>query len=198
MNGVLEKAKQYVVEILSQKLDNEYVYHSLEHTQRVVEKAKELAKLAKLDEKRTTLLTIAAWFHDTGFINVAKGHEEESVKIASNFLKNHDLDEEDIQIISNLIRVTKLEKQPETELECYIKDADCAYVSSKEYEAYASLLKKEWEATTDLKYSDREWLKNNIDFIKSHKFYSKIAIKHWGQKKDENISRLLLSYSENK
>jgi predicted metal-dependent HD superfamily phosphohydrolase len=198
MNSILEKTKEYVAELLSEKLASEYVYHSLAHTKRVVEKAEELAELAKLDKKKRTLLSVAAWFHDTGFINVAKGHEEESVIIASNFLKNHNVDEEDIQIISNLIRVTKLEKQPETELECYIKDADCAYVSSDEYEIYAKKLKEEWEATTDLRFSDREWLKNNIDFICNHKFYSKIAIQHWGQKKDENISSLLLSYSKNK
>jgi hypothetical protein len=45
-------------------------------------------------------------------------------------------------MISNLIRGKKLEKQPETELEFYIKDVDCANVFTKEYEAYASLLKK--------------------------------------------------------
>lgn len=54
-------------------------------------------------------LTIAAWFHDTGFTKSIKNHEEESVTIASAFLKmNKNYTETDIKSVCDLILATKI------------------------------------------------------------------------------------------
>ena len=134
MNDILLKVKQYVVTLLSTKLENKYIYHSLAHTQRVVSKAKELTEHAELSEKHSTLVLIAAWFHDTGFTIKAENHEEESVIIATEFLGTQNISPEDIKAICDIIRATKIENQPKNELEAFLKDADCAHVSSKNYD----------------------------------------------------------------
>lgn len=195
---ILEQAEQYVAELFSKELNSQFVYHNLAHTQRVVDKVNELAELSNLDDKNRMLLTLAAWFHDTGFINTVKGHEKESVKIAQEFLKEQNLNEEDIETISRLILATEFDRKPETELECFIKDADCAHVSSKDYESYAALLKKEWDTTTDTTYTNVEWLENNIDFINNHKYYSTTANIHWGEIKSKNLASLLKKKAKRK
>lgn len=191
MDNILEKAEHYVTDLLSKELETIFVYHNLAHTKRVVDKSIELGELSNLSAKDKTQLTLAAWFHDTGFLKTVIGHEEESIKIARNFLEDHNFDEKDIEIISELIRATKLDRAPKNELECLIKDADCAHVSSKNYEIYAALLKKEWESTTQKRYTDKEWLQNNIDFINKHKYYSNTANLHWSTVKSKNLSSLL-------
>lgn len=86
MNSLISDVENYVTNLLGSQLDAVYVYHNLVHTQRVLETCRELVGHLKLGDEESENLLIAAWFHDTGFIKGAKNHEEESVKIASDFL----------------------------------------------------------------------------------------------------------------
>ena len=112
--------------VLNKKIDQSYVYHNLTHTKSVVKKTKELIEGLEIEEAEANKLIIAAWFHDTGYVNGIEGHEEESVKIATEFLKNHTISEEDINTINELILVTKVGKKPKNLLEQVICDADCS------------------------------------------------------------------------
>ena len=69
------------------------------------------------------------------------------MKIATSFLKSENVSEETIKQVSEIIMATQMFYEPKNELEGLIRDADCAHVSSKNYEDYNSLLKKEWELT---------------------------------------------------
>jgi hypothetical protein len=76
-------------------------------------------------------------------------------------------------------------------LECLIRDADCAHVSSKKYEDYSSLLRKEWELTLGKKISKSQWLQENISFLTNHTFYSALASNKWEKRKGKNLANLL-------
>ncbi|NJN50099.1 MAG: phosphohydrolase, partial [Polaribacter sp.] len=86
MSNLIAQSEEFVLNLLSNELDKKYVYHNFSHTQRVVKKVIEIAKNYNLNDVETQNLTIAAWFHDTGFIIGAQNHEEESVKIVTKFL----------------------------------------------------------------------------------------------------------------
>ena len=49
MNSFLEKVEGYVLDYLNDNLRKQFVYHSLAHTLRVVEKTKELAALENIE-----------------------------------------------------------------------------------------------------------------------------------------------------
>ena len=68
METVLLEAEKYVVTFLNENLDKSYVYHNISHTQRVVNKVKELSEASKVSTSDYNQLLIAAWFHDTGFV----------------------------------------------------------------------------------------------------------------------------------
>ena len=87
MSTLIIDTEKYVFSLLNKDLDRKFVYHNLEHTQRVVKSIKELTEHIKIDELASENLQIAAWFHDTGFIKTTENHEEESVQIAAAFLK---------------------------------------------------------------------------------------------------------------
>ncbi|MGB0981749.1 MAG: HD domain-containing protein, partial [Winogradskyella sp.] len=191
MKHLILEVEKYVISCLNDNLDAAFVYHNLAHTQRVVEKTKELAKESSLPDKAQQHLIIAAWFHDTGFIKTIEGHEKESVKIAATFLASQQVSEDDINAISKLILATQMEYKPKTESEGYIKDADCAHLSSKNYIDYATLLRKEWELTLHKKISKTDWIKENISFLTTHTFNTDLAAKKWEKRKGKNLANLL-------
>lgn len=191
MKTLVEEAEKYVIHYLNENLDPKFVYHNLAHTQRVVAKAKELVENSDLSDDDKHMLLISAWFHDTGFTKTIQGHEKESAKIASEFLKTQEVDDKNIKAITAIILATQMAYEPKTTLEGLIRDADCAHVSSKKYDEYASLLRKEWELTQNKVFSKSDWIKDNISFLTNHTFYSDIAAKKWEKRKGKNLANLL-------
>jgi len=191
MKTLVVEAEKYVISYLNENLNFKYVYHNLAHTQRVVSKVKELFEASELDESEKAILQVAAWFHDTGFTKMIEGHEKESVKIASIFLKTHNVNTNTIETITNIILATQMDYVPKTQLEGIIKDADCAHVSSKKYDEYASLLRKEIELTLNKTISKPDWIKDNISFLTHHTFYTDLAAKKWEKRKGKNLANLL-------
>ena len=143
MVDLITEAEKHVVHLLNDKLESAYLYHNLAHTQRVVEKANELAELSNLGPSEKELLLLSTWFHDTGYTEGEENHEEASTAIAEAFLKKHNYPEKDIATVCHLILATKMVYSPKNQLEKIIRDADCSHIGSKNYEEVSSLLRKE-------------------------------------------------------
>ena len=197
MSPLLITAEKYVFNLLNNKLASNYVYHNLAHTQKVLEKTTELAEKLKVDTVSMENLQLAALFHDSGFIKGAENHEQEGVKILTQFLQENNVDANRIEAISHLILATKIGYQPVNDLEKIITDADCAHLGNKSFEDKTELLRKEWENQAKKKYSDAEWITINIDFLtKSHKYHTNYALKNWSKGKEKNLTKLLKNQSK--
>ena len=147
MDTLIVAIEKYVVDYLNNNVDKSYVYHNLTHTKSVVRKTQELIEGLEIKEPQAQQLIIAAWFHDTGYSKGFFNHEEESVRIATEFLKKHNVSEADIEAVNNLIMVTKVEQKPTNLLEQIICDADCGHIGSKDFDDLTELLRKEIELT---------------------------------------------------
>lgn len=192
MSTLIEKAENFVVNLLNEQLDKQFLYHNISHTQRVVEKVQELVEAAQFSEEDTERLLLAAWFHDTGFIVNSDNHEEESVQIALDFLSKENVEATTIEAISKLILSTKMIVEPTTDLEKLLRDADCSHVGSKNYDEFTQLLQKEQELLTNTEIKDTDWLAGNIDFLSNqHQFYTASASKKWEKQKSKNLAQLL-------
>ncbi|AUP80189.1 Pycsar system effector family protein [Flavivirga eckloniae] len=192
MENLIIDAEKYVIQYLNENLDNKFVYHNLSHTQDVVKKTNELIEHIDLKETDKLHLILCAWFHDTGYAQSIENHEAESVKIASAFLKERNVPEDDIKRVCDLILATKMDYVPKNELEKIIRDADCAHIGGKRFSDLTELLRKEWELVCDKKLSEAEWLNMNIDFLaKEHRFYTNEASAKWDKTKSKNLSQLL-------
>ena len=198
MENIIIAVEKYVIAYLNNNLDASFVYHNVAHTQRVVKKIDELTTESTLTDTEKQQLKIAAWFHDIGFTKTIEDHEKESVTIATAFLESHNISIEHINTISELILATHIDYKPKTKLEGYIKDADCAHLSSKNYEDYASLLRKEWELTLGKKVSKTDWIQENISFLTNHTFFTDLAAKKWENRKGKNLANLLQSQNKTK
>lgn len=191
METLLLKAEKYVFSLLTKELNAAYLYHNVSHTQRVVNATKELIEGEGISETDANVLLLAAWFHDLGYVKGSDSHEEKSVQIAANFLEEYNIDESIIKEVSTLIRATKMGQEADSVLEKIIKDADCFHFSGKGYSDISDLLREELHAVNDKKFTDAEWIQENIAFLSTqHHYYTNYAQEHWQQGKDKNIAQL--------
>jgi predicted metal-dependent HD superfamily phosphohydrolase len=194
MDTLIVEVEKFVVDYLNKNVDKSFVYHNLTHTKSVVDNTQELIDGLKVDETQAQLLIIAAWFHDTGYAKGVTNHEEESVVIATGFLNKHNVSEENINTICELILVTKMGNKPKNLGEQIICDADCGHIGSKNFEDLTELLRKEIELTQEESISEAEWLQENINFLSEHhRFHTTYAAENWQKRKGKNLSKLLKS-----
>lgn len=191
--NILKISEDYAKNLLKDKLSSVYTYHNLDHTIQVVDKIKILAKEENISPEDTENLILAGWFHDLGYVDDADNHEEESRKIASDFLKQHQFSEERIAKIGELILATDKFYKPKNHLEEIIKDADMYHLASDDYFRICENLRQEIKEVHHQKFSKLKWAELNITFFAKHKFYTKFAKENWQPEKEKNVEKILSS-----
>lgn len=188
---ILKISEDYAKNLLKDKLSSAYTYHNLDHTIQVVDKIKILAKEETISPEDTENLLLAGWFHDLGYVDNADNHEEESRKIASDFLKQHQFPEERIAKIGELILATDKFYKPKNHLEEVIKDADLYHLASDDYFRICENLRQEIKEVHHQKFSKQQWSELNIVFFSKHQFYTKYAKENWQPIKEKNVDKIL-------
>jgi len=192
MTELIKKADKFVLNLFKEKLPNTFIYHNYSHTKRVVKSTKELIENSEINVKEEEVLLLSAWLHDTGYTVKFEGHEEESVKIAKQFLQDNNVDNETIEMVSNCIMATKFEISPKTKLEKIIRDADCSHIAKDYFDETSELLRQELQLLNIHNYSPEEWLAENVTlFTDKHQYFTEYASKQWKEGKDNNLSEIL-------
>jgi hypothetical protein len=187
--NLVEHSEDFVSTLLKDKLSNLYSYHNFNHTFNVVNAVKKLCNKENVDGAEKEMLLVAAWFHDTGYINGYEDHENESIKIASKFLKEKGQSEEFIAQVGKLIMATSKTYVPQNKLEKIIKDADFVHITSLEYESTGELLRYELKNTMNVSMSSLEWAQENLNFlVNKHQFYTDYALRKWQPLKEKTIA----------
>ncbi|MEJ2112332.1 MAG: DUF5706 domain-containing protein [Flavobacteriaceae bacterium] len=199
MDNLHKEVEIFVSNLLANKLSHLYVYHNLGHTRRVVKSIQEIIEGENISGADAENLIIAAWFHDTGFVEGCEDHEEKSAEIAKAFLSEKGIDERRIKDISSLILATKMDYEPKTLLEKAICDSDYGHFKDNEFVQISELLRNEWRLTSDKIFSDVEWTEENISFLtKKHNFHTNFALNNWQTGKDMNLATLFKSLNKHK
>ncbi|AZA73032.1 Pycsar system effector family protein [Chryseobacterium indoltheticum] len=190
--SILDKAKNYVENLFKDKLSSVYFYHNFIHTTYAVQKADEIIKHTNLPEVDREKVLLALWFHDVGFTDCnAEGHEQRSSVIMKDFLMKDNFSDEYIDEVSRLILSTEKHHQPEGLLEMIMKDADFSHFASPFYNDSAEALRKEWELTGGMCFSNDEWNEMNVDFLKNkHRYFTDYAKENWEPLKLKNVKKL--------
>lgn len=185
--NLVNQAKDFVTGLFEKKLPNDLLYHNWSHTYEVVQVAEMLADKSDLSERELETLLIAAWFHDTGYIDTYQNHEEESLKYVDDFLSDKDYDEEGKKEIYQLILSTKVDQKPTSKLEQLLHDADLAHLGRKRFFRVGELLRVELENYLDESYTEHEWAKEQYRFITSNDFITEAAKIEFGNRRAKNI-----------
>ncbi len=192
MSDIIKLAEDFVTKLLTTKLDGNFLYHNLRHTQRVVKNTKELLEALDLDEKENETIELAAWLHDTGYTEGVEEHEVKSKRIATQFLKEQQYDTAGINKVGQLILATQRFYEPKNLSEEIIKDADSSHLGSNSYMETSELLREELSLLGIAEYSPKEWRKENIKMFRTeHHFYTAYAKENWQEGKDKNLKKLV-------
>ena len=192
MSDIIKLAEDFVTELLTTKLDGNFLYHNLRHTQRVVKNTKELLEALDLDEKENETIELAAWLHDTGYTEGVEDHEVKSKRIATQFLKEQKYDTARINKVGQLILATQRFYEPKNLSEEIIKDADSSHLGSNSYMETSELLREELSLLGIAQYTPKEWRNENIKMFRTeHRFYTAYAKENWQEGKDKNLKKLV-------
>jgi len=186
----LNKAEEYILEVLQKQLPNTLHYHQLSHTLDVVRASTEIAKEENINNpNELILLKTAALYHDCGFINVYENHEEEGCRIVSETLPKFSYSEQEINIICKMIMKTKIPQKPETHLEKILCDADLDHLGKDDFDIIGSQLLAEIRAY-GFAGDESAWNKIQISFLESHVFWTESSKRNGNKKQSEHLQRL--------
>ncbi|GAB4092990.1 Pycsar system effector family protein [Flaviaesturariibacter terrae] len=189
--NILTMAQERVTRIFREKVDPKFVFHNLGHTQQVVQAAQELAAQYNLSDEDYFVLLLSAWFHDTGFSSGrAEEHEKESIRNATEFLQDQEVDSEIIQRVSSCIQATRMPQSPLSTVEKIMCDADLYHLGGPDFNKMKDQLRIEQEAYLGKSVAKKEWRQRNIEFLENHQYFTEYAQQHREPQKQEWLRQM--------
>ncbi len=187
---ILKEAGDYVTKILEEKLPADILFHDLAHTQYVVEGVEEIGRKSGLNEDDLNRAKLCAWFHDVGFAVDPQNHEEEGIKIMTEFLSSKGVEENILIHVKNCILATQMPQQPKDLVSKVMCDADLRHLTENDYFERIELLRKEWINLTGENFGKTKFYKYSVKFFKNHNYHTEYAQKEYQSKKDKNFQQL--------
>ena len=168
-----KKAEEHVRKMFAENKNENLVFHNLHHTVYVVEKANEITAHYRLSERETFIISMAAWFHDTGYLFVkAEEHETKSVELMKSFFQQQDYDITIIEAIADCILVTKFPSEPKGLLQEIMRDADSYNFGTKDFKVTNKLVFRELNNTKIGGISKDIFNKHAYKMLEDHKYYT--------------------------
>ena len=181
--------KNIVYQDMEENLPKYLTYHSIDHTKLVVRRSVYIAEKEGVDQKDIALLKTAALFHDFGFTETYKDHEEKGCEIVKKRLPDYGYTSKEIDKICGMIMATKIPQTPHNLLEEIIADADLEYLGTDKFEFISNKLYQEL-LHFNPKLSVDEWNNIQIKFISSHSYHTDYCRKYREWRKQKNLKTL--------
>ena len=198
-SDIVIKTSEFVSQLFKERLPEYLVYHTFGHSEKVADTSYKIGKGMKLGDEGLEIVTLAGWLHDTGYTEIYRGHEEISMRIAREFLRKENYPEEKISLITGCIKATKIPQQPQNLLEEIVADADLAGLGRKSFFADTELLHYEWKTALSRKYSQQQWMQQNLELLTGHTFFTIYAREKYTKRQNENtkaVAKILHKLAE--
>ena len=190
MNHYIEATEKFVTTLFHNYCDETFQFHNISHTKKVVQRTIEISKHEDIDPHDTSILIIAAWFHDTGyFFTEPSLHEAKSVDITRDFFSDLYVSPVDLAEITSCITATKFPTHPSNKLQAILCDADTFHFGTPEFiesneKVYLELSLRHEGIPKDL------FIKKTIAMMRAHSFYTNYCRNFLNTGKEENIISL--------
>ena len=125
-----------------------------------------------------------------GYINSYEHYNEESISIASGFLAEHEVDQQTIDHISEIIRATKLPQNPKDNIAEVLCDANLMYITSDNGIEQFDLLYEEIALVKPNSQKLSAFEKGYIDYFTSHTYFTEYGQTVLQPKKEAASKRL--------
>jgi predicted metal-dependent HD superfamily phosphohydrolase len=187
----LAGVKAYIVKRFTEELDPRLSYHNLEHTLDVYEAVRRINHTEKIAKPFDSYLEAAALLHDAGMLVTYQGHEAASAEIAYSILKKFGFVDDAVNLIAELILVTRLPQSPAGLFDQVLCDADLDYLGRADYMVGAFKLRMEWEVLGIRKMKLTEWFELQISFLREHEYFTNASKMLRNERKRLNLTEIL-------
>ncbi len=191
-----DDVKKVILKKLKNELPKHLSYYSVAHAKDVLKAVINLGKREKVNGDNLIMLKTAALFHDSGFLFGAKGHEENSCKIAKELLPNFKYSNNQIERICEMIMATKIPQSPKNHLEEILADADLDYLGRDDFFEISNRFFEEL-TTVGIITNENDWNMLQVNFIEKHNYFTKAANKLRKQKKEGHLAIIKSKLSGN-
>jgi len=192
----VEHARRFAREDIRQRMPAGHYFHNIDHVEQVVSALHQLAGAAGLEERESTILQLAGWFHDLGYADGAAGHEERGAALARQVLGPLGVSEEMLDQIEACILATRMPQQPKSRLQALMADADLSHLGTAEYWSFIGKLRQELKEVQGREMDDPAWLRFEIGFLEQHEYHTAEARVLFGKRKKKHIRKLKEMLSE--
>lgn len=183
-----KQAEDYARKIY-QNFSPDLIYHNSRHAQDVRSAAKKLGKLESKNPHELKILDIAALYHDIGFIETYEGHEDAGIRMIHEHFPHFGFSEDDISLVTGLVRATKLPQRPLNSLEEILCDADLDNFGRTDFFINTELLFQE-RCKNGFTQTSSEWLSQSLELLKSHEYFTENARNTHHVQKQKNLKLL--------
>lgn len=190
MSEIVSTARAYVQNLLTKELSADHIYHNWDHTSQVYDEAMSLADAASLGGEDREILSLAALFHDVGFIKSYTDHEDASKKIAKEYLRSIQYPDDKTNKVINAIDATKMPHLSSDKIGALLQDADLSNLGRDDWEKYSELIRQERASLTGQQISDEEWENQNNIFLKDTVFQTREGKLKYDEGKKKNREEL--------
>jgi len=188
--SLLQEARTYVEALIKEKKPQWVKYHDFNHAESVVKACQTIGAASNLGEEDLEGVTLAAWFHDAGYVQGIDGHEERSADLAASFLAERGYPERKIAQVVGCIRATKMPQDPRNVMEQVLCDADISHLARTDFLRLSERVRLEIEHRMRVRLTDVEWLTMNIDFVAGHRYFTDYAKTRFEKQRRLNLAAL--------
>ena len=191
-SSLYKKTEVYVSEMFQKLQPKHLVLHTIEHTETVVKKTNEIAGHYNLNEEDMLVVYVAAWFHDTGYLNgPPEDHELRSIEIMKEFMHTHQIGDSTIEKIESCILATKAPRNPSDLNAEILCDADTyQFGNKKEFKRTNKLAFDEACHFSQLKLTKHAFDEKTIAMLGDHKYYTTYCKDILNDVKKDNIKKI--------
>ena len=196
MKGYI-KLRKKAMELLENGLSKKLAYHGMRHTLDVLNNCNDYIRRLNLTRRDAQLLRVAALYHDIGFTETYKNHEEKGCEILLKYMKEYNCDLKDYQVLKDLIMATKIPQNPQNLLEDIICDSDLDYLGKNRYYEISNTLFVELK-NYKLIESEDQWNHIQVSFLKSHSYHTEHAKSTLNKGKQKRIEEIFKLFKKTK
>ncbi len=182
-------AENFIISVLKRNLPPHLTYHGFHHTEDVLNAALEIATAENINETDLQLLRMAVLFHDSGFTETYKNHEERGCELAREYLQLFGFSENEIECICGMIMATQIPQNPSTELEKIICDADLDYLGRDDFYTIGKTLFEEFKFM-DIVQNQKQWNEIQIRFLEKHQYHTEYSKRERELEKQKYLAAL--------
>lgn len=182
-----EGLKKYVLDLLDRGLPEDLSYHNVSHTRdRVLPAVERLCDMEGIVGDDKVIIMSAAVLHDIGYLKRYEDNEVLAVEMSREILTDFGYESVQIDKICELIMATKMPQYPKDLFAEILCDADLSNLGDENFVDKSDKLRLEF-GKHGMVYSDSEWNKIQIEFLKKHSYFTKSARELFDKQKSKNL-----------